>query len=543
MTLKKKIFTFTLLSTLLLAALLFAEYLLRALTDITTSQNVWESIQISLTLGLLIAFSTKKFKILLSLFIFLALTFQSSNAFFYGGWIDPVNLYLLFENLSEVVNILPKLGLSIILKSLAFIVASMTFVYWVYRLGKNLPGYKTANVLILVIFLFQPIRDGVLYPEKIEKRFTKDTHSLIRSFHNSYGIFASMLISDATGGNLYSSFRQDEYPDLRASSSETPNIFIYFGESLSSKYMGEYGYHLDTTPILSQLIQDNDIHTLSRETIAGAAATMPSSVRFFHMIDRPDARKQASSFNTSLFRYAKLADYQTAYLSTQGESYVNHIYKLVAGKYSDYYFTPPLMDSRFNDRQESDDRLAIEQFAKLELEEPFFAVLQPNGSHAPFDAKSPHDKKIFGTGTELQEYENSVHYTDANIKILLEQVKEKSKSKPWIIFITSDHGTHVDGKRISRSLDLPASYMVPGIVLTNSQSIYDTVVKPYADCKKLLHKNFSEMIAKTLNRDVPVGSCDKGVLFNGLLNGYDSRFVDIDEEGAVKLSIFSETKS
>ncbi|CCN37750.1 membrane hypothetical protein [Vibrio nigripulchritudo SO65] len=543
MTLKHKLRNTLLLTVLLSATLYFAEYLLRSITDITSSQNISESLQISLVLSLLIVFSTKKFKVFLSAFISIALIFQSSNALFYGGWIDPVNLYLFFENLSEVVNILPKLSLSIILKSLAFIVVSIALLYWCYRLAKDSSGYKTANILILLIFIFQPIRDGVFYPEKIEKRFTKDTHSLIRSFHNSYGIFASMLISDATGGNLYSSFRQDEYQDLRNSSSETPNIFIYFGESLSSKYMGEYGYHLDTTPIISQLIEDSDIHTLSKETVAGAAATMPSSVRFFHMIDKPDARKQASSFNTSLFRYAKLAGYETTYLSTQGESYVNHIYKLIAGKYSDHYFTPPLMDSRYNDRQESDDRLAIDQFANLELQEPFFAVLQPNGSHAPFDAKSPSDKKIFGTGTELKEYENSVYYTDLNIKAIIEQVKEKSKSKPWIIFITSDHGTHVDGKRISRSLDLPASYMVPGIVLTDSQSIYNTIVKPYADCKKLFHKNFSEMIAKALNRDVPIGSCDKGVLFNGLLNGYDSRFVDIDEDGAVKLSVFSETKS
>ncbi len=371
--------------TVLLSSLFFViEYLLRSLTDITVSQSISESLQISLVLSLLLIFSTKKFKIILSVFILFALIFQSSNALFYGGWIDPVNLYLFFENLSEVIHILPKLSNAIILKSLAFITASFLVIYFTYKLSQSFLGYKTANILILLIFLFQPFRDGVLYPEKIEKRFTKDTHSLMRSFHNSYGIFVSMLISDITGGNLYSRYKHDGYQDTQPVSPEQPNIFIYFGESLSSKYMGEFGYHLNTTPILSQLVKDPTLYSLSRETIAGAAATMPSSVRFFHMIERPDARKQASSFNTSLFKYAKMAGYHTAYMSTQGENYVNHIYKMIAGQYSDQYFTPPIMDPEFNDKQESDDRLAIKTFQHLNMKEPFFTVLQPNGSHTPF---------------------------------------------------------------------------------------------------------------------------------------------------------------
>ncbi len=89
-------------------ALFGIELTLRNITNLTDSINYQEVILTSLVMIVLMVFSTRKFTIGLAIFILIGLLFQISNAVFYGGWIDPMNIYLFFENLSEVVNILPN---------------------------------------------------------------------------------------------------------------------------------------------------------------------------------------------------------------------------------------------------------------------------------------------------------------------------------------------------------------------------------------------------------------------------------------------------
>lgn len=521
-------------------ALFAIELCLRQITNITNSLNFQEVILTSLAMILLITFSTRIVKVFLIIFLFVGLVFQSSNAIFYGGWIDPMNIYLLFENLSEVIKTIPGLSYAVIIKSTLFLGFTILLLGYTYKVASKHKGYVLANILVFVVFAFQPMRDGAVYPENVEKRFTKDTHSLIRSFHNSYGVFSAMLISDAMGNDLYPAHRLPSYAQLKQPSHDVPNIFIYYGESLSSKYMSEYGYHVETSPLLTKLTKQEGVYALSRETVAGAIATMPSTTRFFHMIEKPDARKQVSSFETSLFRYAQEAGLTTTYISTQGESYVNHIFKLAVGKYSDHYFTPPALDESLTDREEGDDNLVFKALTKIDDGTPFFTVFQPNGSHTPFNAKSPKAFKKFGSDSEIKEYENSVHYTDYILNKLYDEVTKRSGDKPWLLFITSDHGTYVDDKHITRSMSYPASYMVPGVILTNSKELYQENIEPYKDCQYLFHRNFSEMIARSLGRDVPIGKCDSGVLFSGMLTGFGAQQVTISEQNTIEIQPFGQ---
>jgi glucan phosphoethanolaminetransferase (alkaline phosphatase superfamily) len=513
---------------------LLLELLIRSMTGLTDHLSFVENILISVVFALLVFYATTAFKRFLSLFLLTALLVQAANAVFYGGWIDPMNLYLLFENITEVAHTALYIDSFILLKALLFSVLSVIAIVFLYRMKQH-HGLIGVNFLIVIVLLFQPLRDGFFKPEKIEKRFTKDSHSLVRSFHNAYGVFFSMLISEHFGSPLYPAYRQVPYaqtpPDLM------PDIFIYFGESLSTEYMSLYGYPQKTTPYLTQLVASlpqNNLFGLSKKTIAGATATMPATVRFFHMINQPDGRKQAASFDTNLFRYAKNAGYKTTYFSTQAENFINHIYKLAAGNYADRYLSPTQLDQTNSTRTEMDDATLVEVLKTFDFSTPSFVVLQPNGSHTPFTTRCHPELKRFGMASECSEYENSVFYTDTVLHHLLETIQAKTH-RPWVFIITSDHGSYVDDTHITRSIKYPASYSVPAIILTNNKSLYQQYIQPLADCNRLYHQHISEMIATLLGVTVPARDCQSGVLFIGLLNGMGAKAIQISESGTVEM--------
>lgn len=520
---------------------LVLERVIRQLTGIGNIDSFAENALMSLLFSLLFYYSTKPFKIILSLFLLASLLIESSNAVFFGGWIEPMNLYLLFENIPEVINTAIQVERTIALKSVSFAVISIIAMGYLYKLSSKNRGFIGINILIVFVLFFQPIRDGILKPEKIEKRFTKDSHSLLRSFHNAYGVFFSMLISERLGNNVYASYRQAPYPQILKKPDITPNIFIYFGESLSSKYMSVYGYNKETTPNLKELIHSlpkKKLFGLSKEAIAGATATMPATVRFFHLLDRPDARKQAASFDTNLFQYAQKSGYKTTYISTQAEHYINHIYKLATGKYVDQYLSPAHLDHANGARKDIDDAMMIKTINTRELGEPYFAVAQPNGSHTPFATRSLPAFKPFGSDSELAEYENSIFYTDNLLKKLINIISNKS-DRPWIFIITSDHGNYVDESRITRSIKYPASYTVPAIILTNNQPLYHSHIQPLEKCNTLYHQNIGEMIARLLGFDAPVSNCSSGVLFTGLLNGMGAQSLQESTTGEIQMKPYS----
>lgn len=512
------------------------EVVLRELSGLPSTGNILESLVTLLVFGLLLIYSTQKFKLLIFIFLVLMALVQIPHAVFYGSWSDPMNIYFFFQNISEVVNLVPDLEFTAIIKTLALILISVLFVYFLYRLSSKFHGTNWVNLIVIILLTFQPIRDGLLNPEKIEKRFVKDSHSMIRSFHNSYGIFFSMFIFENFGKNIFPYYLHDEYKQVKQT--DMPNIFIYFGESLSSEYMSTFGYKKDTTPFLKSLDQ-TDFHTIEKETFSGSNGTMPSTVRFFHMLKKPDARKQAANFKTSLFKYAKQTGYETSYISTQAEDSISHIYRLIGGKYVDNHMTPSLFSKSYSTTQHSDDDLVFKILDNLNTKEPFFTVFQPNGSHAPFNDKSPEKIKKFGTSSNLAEYENSVFYTDLIVKKIINNILQKSE-KPWIFIMTSDHGTHVDDVRITRSSNYKASYTVPAVIITNNKKIYESNLKQLSQCKYLFHQDISELIARLIGFDVSDGNCNSGVIFGGLLSGAgNTRTVTVDDTGLIQIAPYT----
>jgi len=494
------------------------EYLLRQLTELPNSLS-WESFYIALVVSLLLNYATKVGKMILLSYLFLTMTVQVSNAFFYGSWIDPMNVYLLFSNIEEVLQIIPNLRIDVILKSTIIIIAFITLVY--FYLKTKSPGrtYKSINILIIILLIFQPIRDGLISPEKMEKRFTKDNNGIIRASYNTFSIVLAMKLNDFFGSQVYPDYRHAEHIPNKKIGTKNINMVIYFGESLSSKYMSFYGYHKNTTPFINTLPQKYP-YFLSKEAIAGSTATAVSTEHFFNLIPHPDGRKQIESAKTSLFRYAKKASFNTAYITTQALNYINHIEKKIGKKYMDKSLNPTTFtDTSYSYQKYANDNKLLNMYNSLNLKPPYFLVVQPFGSHAPFNQRTTLSDKFFGVGGNIIEYENSILHSDKIIRKLLNKLKNDSAGDPWVFIMTSDHGTYTNDNIVTRSLKYPESYTVPFFIITNNKNIYDDHIAPLKKCSMLFHQQIAEISAQILGYDVPLSPCHKGIITSGLLNG------------------------
>jgi len=506
--------------------ILIIELAIRNLTTITTSFSIKENLEIGFVLSLMIIYSNNFFRLFLFLFLFLTLIIQSSYAIIYGSWITPTDLFLLFKHLNEVLNLAKGMDTFLLIKLFLTIIIFISLIIYLYKTVPKKEYKWFVNILVILIFVFQPIRDGIIHPDKIEKRFVKDTHSIIRSFHNVYGLSIAILLSKFFDKKIYQEYYQEPYKKLITNNIK-PNIFIYYGESLSSRYMSLYGYNKKTTPFLDKLIEDNSYYTLSKETIAGAVATMTSTVRFFHMIKKPDGVSQSRNFNTNLFKYAKENNFQTTYITTQPENYMNHIYKLISSKYCDNYLSSPIIDNSYNERDNAYDELVFKGLKLLKTSNQFFIVFQPNGSHTPFSKRTYQKFKQFGSKSQINEYENSVYYSDNIFKQLLKKIEKLSINRPWVFIITSDHGTYVDDKIVTRSRGYKASYLVPCIIITKDKNIYNKYIEPFKKRDYLFHQTLSNIIARLIGMDIPTSKENSGILFEGMLNGYGTKKVVI----------------
>lgn len=513
---------------LIIAFLLFfssIEMSIRYFTGLTNT-ILWHKYGlITIILALLLHYSTKYFKIFIILFLAFSILIQTSYSSLYGSWITSSDLYLLFADLPEVIRVASKSNILTTVKLISFLLISIIFSTFVYKIAKRNKGNIWANWLVIFFFAFQPLKFGIFSPEKIEKLFVQDTHSLLKSSYRAYESALSLTISNIFNNHIYRDYQHSAHTREINQLKDKPNVFIYFGESLSSKYMSAFDYPKDTTPFIKKLI-NSKLFILSKEAISGAVYTRPSSTLFFHLIPGPDGRTQAASFNTNLFKYAKESGYSTTYLSTQAENGITTIAKLIAGKYADRYLFNSDLDKEYKDGDTDKlDELALNGLQKIKLDKPFFAVFQASGSHLPFSAKSPESFKKFGKGSELSEYENSVLYADTIIDKLISWTKEQSHDRPWIFIITSDHGTYIDESHVTRSVAYPASYTVPGIIITNNEEIFTQYLAPYEKCNILFHNNIATIIARTLGFKVQDEGCNQGVLLEGLISGVHAKHI------------------
>lgn len=337
-------------------------------------------------------------------------------------------------------------------------------------------------------------------------------HSFIKSYIYTSANFVSRLLpKEILGYSDVAPYKRN----AKFSFAQTPVEIIVFlvGESLSAEYMGVFGYEKQNTKFLQT--QVNLPNVVLKKSFSAGLYTDASVPFLLHAIQKPNAQAQIFSNKTNLFRLAQDANFTTHFITAQSRdssSYTAY-FKAFVKDYQDPY------DKTKNIYKGLEDDFLVDVLQGLDLSTKHFIVLNQIGSHEPYEKRSPANKKPFGTKTLLDEYLNSVVFTDAIIKKILEILEQSGKK--FVFIATSDHGQHVTATSGGKgSFAHLSNYLVPLFIKVNKD------LKPSLDkfsqnssCKISPAVNISEFIAQNMGYDMAYSDCNTSFVANNNLSG------------------------
>lgn len=229
--------------------------------------------------------------------------------------------------------------------------------------------------------------------------------------------------------------------------SQGNTFIVVIGESLSRNHMQVYGYHRETTPLLDSLKNDlyiyTDVVSPNTHTIA-----VLKNVLTFASYDHPEYYFSKPSI-VDLFEYA---GFETYWISNQemlykwGGSYgiiaqtSDYVFDLSSEKKPDEIVLPVL--NKILDEKNEENKII---FVHLMGSHNAYKKRYPE-NFARFDyRKNPIPDKPYLTDDSrklIDEYDNSVLYTDFIVGSIIKMMQEKEESSSCVLFF-SDHAEEV----------------------------------------------------------------------------------------------------
>ncbi len=410
--------------------LVFGEYILRVLNNISLDFNIFESFYVAFFFSISIMLSSwKPLSWFIALFLSFGIMAEFSNLIYFGYWLLPMDIWLTFDRFSEVQEAsLSIISHNLISFSIVIITVLITLFLVYYR------KYSIKNVFLNYLVLFGLL----LFPFKIY--FANDTAG--RRFKMTDGValtylyaasnFTAKILPDEILERSNIKIRLRNKPKIK-SKPLIDNIVFIMGKSLSAHYISTLGYKDETTPFLDN--QKSDTSSIFRTAFSAALLTDASLPFFFNMIKQPNANQQIMSMNTNLFRLAKEQKYKTSFFSTQSETNI-YFMPLLGTKYIDVNKNSSIVSKDI--RKSVDDKYLIDFLDTISVKERNFVVLHQRGSHEPYKEKYTADFNKFGNKSLKSQYLNSVLYTRYIINEIVKKTEEKFRK--YIIVYTSDHG-------------------------------------------------------------------------------------------------------
>ena len=259
-------------------------------------------------------------------------------------------------------------------------------------------------------------------------------------------------------------------------SNQRPNVVFVLMESMSAKFMREFGSDKTITPFMDKLAQESvlfsNLYAIGTRTVRGMEAVTLSipPTPGSSIVKRPD--------NINLFTIASVfrqKNYQCNFFYG-GDGYFDNMNAFFGGNGFDIYDRGrgSILSDKINAKRYniSDDEVTFENawgacdedmYAKLiqiadkyhAEKKPFLNFIMTTSNHRPYSY--PDKKIVIPSGTSRN---GAVQYAD----FALQQLFEKSKSKPWfkntIFVIIADHCASSAGKD---EIDV-ANYHIPAMI-------------------------------------------------------------------------------
>lgn len=229
---------------------------------------------------------------------------------------------------------------------------------------------------------------------------------------------------------------------------DAPVVVVVIGESATRNNWHLYGYSRQTTPNLDSIRKELLVF---RNLVASKSFTTAALKDMFFS-------ENADGFSNSgtlpgLFR---CAGYDCVFLSNQRR----------IGKHNLFGSTlfASCQEKKFlNETGEEHvvstyDEVLLPEFERCvrtsNPDRPLVVFLHLMGSHALPEKRSPLDEKVFGISSRLDEYDNSIHYTDKLLGVMITSLKKLNR--PAVFAYVSDHGETPRAKvwRLMTDIDL-----------------------------------------------------------------------------------------
>ncbi|MDR1718920.1 MAG: sulfatase-like hydrolase/transferase [Dysgonamonadaceae bacterium] len=344
---------------------------------------------------------------------------------------------------------------------------------WFFRRGKK--TFLTVSLLILVsIISFQYLSKTISLID-----FYK---SAVRYWTESYQMEKEMQLRKETPFDISCELKSDQ------------NVFIVIiGESLTRHHMQIYGYPRPTTPLLEQLKSElfvyKDVISPNTHTIA----VLKSALTFANY-EHPEWYLQKPSV-VELFNKA---GFESFWISTQGIIGKWGCSYGVIAKESDHIF-----DLSIAQQPDAIVFPCLDEILNESVTGNKIIFIHLMGNHHTYKSRYPSDFNIFNqqeypvpdrpylnekSKTTIDEYDNSVCYSDYVIGSIIDKMKAKTGLSSFVLFF-SDHGEEVyDFRDMSgHAITSPSTYQceIPFILWCSPAYLEDNPVlyrenRPYS---------------------------------------------------------------
>lgn len=357
---------------------------------------------------------------------------------YFGGPLVPGEIFKFFTDFTEVTQSIGSDTASrFILPIIAMGLIIATFVWVIRRFRERffyIPYIAWLPVLAMSVLSFNARESTSTLPS-----FSPEQH-LIRSGMEVVGMFFGNYLPYKLSDKATTEVPDKSVPPAIPESGAS--IVLIVGESATSVRMSVFDYHINTTPNLLALKQQQKL--FAKKSIAQATCTDVSLLSFFNLLDSINQTQTVLNGNHLLFKLAKDKGYKTHFITAQSSDGATNYAGQMNKKYIDVYRTSKDIDPAKGSDEACLDGVLLEELKKIDFNEgKQFVVLQMYGSHEQYNERYPPAFEKFQKNKypfpQNAAYDNSLLYTD---EVLMQMLKylEKNNQRPLYFFFMSDHG-------------------------------------------------------------------------------------------------------
>ncbi|RAX58452.1 hypothetical protein CCZ01_02775 [Helicobacter monodelphidis] len=362
--------------------------------------------------------------------------FQFCHLFWFGTPLSVFSLALISKEWHEILNTAQGS-----LRGIIYVIAILVFYGGLILAYLKLQCSKNYFALVGIVILLSVLPHKAIFKTPSINNFLPRNDSV--SLYNSLRVFTAYFLiylpKDSSPIKKYQPYEIVEKKTL-----PPRNIVIILAESVNANNIGILGYKRNTTPLLSELMQQ-DPYFVAKKAISSSVLTRISTAMFFNLVYEYDNIVHLSQQNFHLFKLAKEAGFTTYYISNQTEAEVIPM----ASNYIDILRTKESYLFRSN---EIGDLVLLEQLDKflpeLEYSENAgnFIVLHQRNPHSPYENsyRAYPEAEVFPLENLTEDvyrensYDNAMIFNDYIISSIFK--KFKSLSMPTYILFVPDHG-------------------------------------------------------------------------------------------------------